>query len=137
MQIKLLGDSITHGVGGSDFQQDGEPIVDKFFRNPNGYCWANRFRDFMESHYNCRVINNACSGTTIEFIIQYFDKLVDSADDIVICAIGTNNRRQYIHEVPRHTRQEHMGKFYGNIIKLYEKFKATDKKAILVVDLAE
>ena len=39
INIKLLGDSITHGVGGSGFLQDGEPIVAEFSRNKNGNCY--------------------------------------------------------------------------------------------------
>ena len=31
-RIKLLGDSITHGVGGDGFVQDGEHIVNEFSR---------------------------------------------------------------------------------------------------------
>ena len=40
VKIKLLGDSITHGVGGTGFQQNGEHIVGDFYRNPhNGGHW--------------------------------------------------------------------------------------------------
>ena len=35
-RIKLLGDSITHGVGGSGFSQDGELIVPGWSQNTNG-----------------------------------------------------------------------------------------------------
>lgn len=123
MRIKLLGDSITHGVGGSGFQQNGDPITAGFARNPDGYCFANLFRDHMEKQYGCQVINNACTGTTIEFILQHFDKLVDSSDDLVICTIGTNNRHQYFTSGPKHTRQEHMAGFYQNILRLHEAFR--------------
>ena len=46
LQIKLLGDSITHGVGGSGFEQNGEPIVAGFARNPHGFCWAKLFKEY-------------------------------------------------------------------------------------------
>ena len=36
VRIKLLGDSITHGVGGTGFAQDGEPITQGYARNPEG-----------------------------------------------------------------------------------------------------
>lgn len=43
-KIKLVGDSITHGQGGTGFAQNGEYIAsvfgNKYYRNPNGYCWA-------------------------------------------------------------------------------------------------
>ena len=94
-RIKLLGDSITHGVGGDGFKQDGEPIVGEFRRNPLGYCWAKNFAAVMAERYGAAVINNACTGTNIEFVIENFDTLVDPCDDLVICTIGTNNRHQY------------------------------------------
>ena len=69
VRIKLLGDSITHGVGGTGFNQNGYHFINGYARNPDGYCWANTFRDYMEDKFQCSVINNACTGTTIEFII--------------------------------------------------------------------
>lgn len=93
-RIKLLGDSITHGVGGTGFSQNGEPIVDGFARNPDGYCWANLLRHHLEQSGKYTVVNNACTGTTIEFVISNFDVLVDADDDLILCAIGTNNRHQ-------------------------------------------
>ena len=50
VQIKLLGDSITHGVGGTGFEQNGAHIVEEFSRNPDGYCWAKLFAEFMKEH---------------------------------------------------------------------------------------
>jgi len=136
MKIKLLGDSITHGVGGSRFSQNGEAIVDEFARNPNGYCWANRFKEFMESSYDCKVTNNACSGTKIESIIKNFDILVDRDDDIVICTIGTNNRHQrHDSGEPKHTKREHMEDFYANICKLHGMFKDAGIDVIFVANI--
>ena len=135
VRIKLLGDSITHGVGGTGFEQNGEPIIEGFARNNDGYCWAKLFKEHMESQYNCIVTNNACTGTKIEFIIDNFEKLVDSNDDIVICVIGTNNRHQYFNDTPKHTKCEHMEKFYGNIIKLYDKFKKAGKVVIFIANI--
>ena len=34
-RIKLLGDSITHGVGGTGFNQNGYAFIDKYARNPD------------------------------------------------------------------------------------------------------
>ena len=135
IRIKLLGDSITHGVGGTGFEQNGEPIVTKFKRNPDGYCWANKFKEHMESQFDCEVVNNACTGTGIEFIMVHFDELVDDEDDIIVCTIGTNNRQQFFNDVPKHTKREHMELFYQNIITLYEKFKAANKDVIFVANI--
>ena len=135
VHIKLLGDSITQGVGGTGFEQNGEPIVEPFSRNPNGYCWANLFKDYMEKNYNCVVTNNACRGTRIEFVMYYFDQLVDETDDIIICMIGTNNRQQYFKDGPQCTRQEHMTKFYNNVVELYQMFQKAGKDVIFLASI--
>ena len=76
VKIKLLGDSITHGVGGIGFQQSGSPIVKGYARNPDGHCWANTLKNYLESNYNCELTNNACTGTRIEFIIENLNELI-------------------------------------------------------------
>ena len=135
INIKLLGDSITHGVGGTGFLQNGEKIVDGFARNTNGYCWAKQFKDYMESNFNCVVTNNACTGTNIQFVIENFDKLVSDEDDIVLCTIGTNNRHQGFDEGAKHSKEEHMSIFYENIIVLHNKFKAANKDVVFVANI--
>lgn len=95
-KIKLVGDSITHGVGGTGFNQNGEYIGsffgNKYYRNPNGYCWAKLFKDYLESKFSCSVTNNAVSGTSFKELNDDFTTLVSDSDDIVICMYGTNNR---------------------------------------------
>ena len=135
VQIKLLGDSITHGVGGRGWAQTGERITEGFARSPQSFCWANCFRDHMESRYPCRVTNNACTGTTIEFILDRFDELVAPDDDIVLCAIGTNNRHQYYRNAPMHTREEHMRNFYGHILELHDRFLAAEKDVVFIANI--
>ena len=82
VKIKLLGDSITQGVGGTGYAEDGEIFIDGYAYNDNGYCWANLFKEHMESHYDCSVTNKACSGKAIEFLMENYDTLVDKDDDI-------------------------------------------------------
>lgn len=135
VHMKLLGDSITHGVGGTGFAQNGDPIVDEFARNPEGYCWANMLKAYMEEHYDCIVTNNACTGTNIEFVLVRFDELVDDCDDLIICMIGTNNRHQYFQDAPKHTPEEHLEEFYRNIVKLYQRFMAAGKRVIFVAGI--
>ena len=94
--IKLVGDSITHGQGGSGFSLDGE-LIGTFFgseyrRNTKGYCWANSFKSYLEEKFNCTVTNNAVMGTSTVELVNNFDTLVSDTDDIVICMYGTNNR---------------------------------------------
>lgn len=135
VRIKLLGDSITHGVGGSGFAQNGDPIVAGFARNPDGFCWAKLFKDYMESHYNCEVVNNACTGRDIQFIRSRFDQLVDDNDDIVICTIGTNNRQQYFFSGERIPKNEYMKRFYDQIIALNGQFEEALKDVIFVANI--
>lgn len=136
VKIKLLGDSITHGSGGTDYKQDGEEFITGFRRNTKGYCWAKLFREYMEEKYNCTVINNGCSGTTIEYIIENFDILVDKDDDVVICTIGTNNRHKFFDQVPeKPDRQEMLDTFYSNILILNKKFTDANIKVIFVANI--
>ena len=46
--VKLLGDSITHGVGGTGWEMKGEPIVEDFRRSPDSFCWAKLFAERMK-----------------------------------------------------------------------------------------
>ena len=136
LKIKLLGDSITHGVGGTGFAQSGERIVEgfEFFRNPDGFCWAKLFSEYLEETYSCTVINNGCSGVKIEFIIEYFDALVDKDDDFVLCTIGTNNRHQFKKDGAR-DRCEMIEEFYQNILKLNEMFESRNIPVVFVANL--
>ena len=135
VRIKLLGDSITHGVGGTGFAQDGEPITQGFARNPGGFCWAKLLKDCLESRFDCRVVNNGCTGTTINFILDNFDALVEPEDDIILCTIGTNNRHQYFTQGPKWDRRAHMENFYRNILKLHDKFLAAGKQVIFMANI--
>ena len=135
VQIKLLGDSITHGVGGTGFLQNGYSFVKGFARNPDGYCWSNKFKKYMEEKYDCSVIINACTGTDIQFIMSNFGKLVDKEDDLFICTIGTNNRHFSFDQGDKPTREEHGTLFYNNVIKLYNMFKESGKDAIFVANI--
>ena len=56
-RIKLLGDSITHGVGGTGFMQNGEGIAAGFKRNPDGYCWAGLMSDYLGEKYGASAID--------------------------------------------------------------------------------
>lgn len=135
MKIKLLGDSITHGVGGTGFEQNGEHIVEEFSRNPDGFCWARLFSEYMREKYGVSVINNACTGTKIEFVIDHFDTLVSDDDDIIICTIGTNNRHQHKKDAPKRTREDLGRAFYNNVRELNKLFENTKKQYVLVANI--
>lgn len=135
VQIKLLGDSITHGVGGTGFEQNGAHIVEDFFRSPNSYCWANRFAEFMKERYGATVINNGCSGTKIQFITQYFDTLVSPEDDLVICTIGTNNRHITFGKRDKLSREELGAEVYHAVLELVRTFQAAGKPVIFIANI--
>ena len=96
INIKLLGDSITHGQGGSNFEQDGDLIWDagwcSWRVNTNGYCWANKLKTYFESKFNCTVKNYGMAGTSSWHLNEAYSNLVEADDDIIIVMIGTNNR---------------------------------------------
>ena len=133
--IKLLGDSITHGVGGTGWMQDGAVIVDGVAQSPNSYCWANLFRDYMQGNYGATVVNKACSGTNIEFILEHFSQLVDAVDDVIICAIGTNNRHKHFWQGEKPTEQVFFEEFYNNVKKLYYQLLECNKPVIFIANI--
>lgn len=102
VKIKLLGDSITHGQGGSGFSQDGEEIMTvtdwgenptyTFRINTKGICWANMLKQYFKEKFNCTVINYGCAGIDSNILINNINTLISKDDDIIICMIGTNDR---------------------------------------------
>lgn len=97
-QIKILGDSITHGVGGSGFAQDGATIpntTNDFKVNTSGYCWANIFKDYINSKYGNVVYNYGTRGIRSNDMVRQIEAkngYVSSYDKLLIVMIGTNNK---------------------------------------------
>lgn len=135
VRVKLLGDSITHGVGGTGFAQNGDAFIEGFARNPDGYCWANTFKRYMEDRFACSVINNACSGTNIEHIIDNFDILVDKEDDVVLCVIGTNDRNFPFVRGDKPTREQQGARFYRDVLRLYGMFRERGVAVVFVANI--
>ena len=90
------GDSITHGVGGSNWNQNGRTIITVDGRtwkeSPNSYSWANLMINLLKNQYNCSVTNNACTGTNTQFWSENIADLLPKNTDIFILTIGTNDR---------------------------------------------
>ena len=135
VRIKLLGDSITHGHSGTGFCTDGDAIIPGSFRNPNGYCWANLLRDYLQGRYNCQVINNGICGVNTQFLIDHFDELVDPEDDIVLCLIGTNDRQQYASGGPKRDKPVRMQEIYANTLALEEKLRRAGKPTVFMAGI--
>ena len=53
----------------------------------------------------------------------------------MICTIGTNDRHRYEKDGPKPTREEWGSRFYNNVLKLYDKFKAKDKEIIFMANI--
>lgn len=134
-KIKLIGDSITHGVGGSGWEQCGEAIVKGWAESPNGYCWANLFRDYMKEKYGATVKNKACTGTNVDFVMDNFSTLVESDDDVIICTIGTNNRHKYFADGEKPTKEEFLASFDDKIRRMYGMFSKTGIPTIFVANI--
>ena len=86
--IVLLGDSITDGAGGSDYNGS---FSGEISTNTAGYCWANAFKKFLGERYGTRVENKGMYGTVMavqkEAALQYLTE-----KDFVIWLTGTNDR---------------------------------------------
>ena len=112
-KIKVIGDSITHGVGGTGFQEsfgDGEVIcvadgMNVSFRvNNSGCCWANKFKNYIETKYpnvsvDCWGTRGMSTetwlndGSTFDGVRKScLEQLISDEDDLVVCMIGTNDR---------------------------------------------
>lgn len=128
--IKLVGDSITHGQGGSGFALDGD-VIGTFFeneyrRNTKGHCWANSFKSYLEEKFNCTATNNAVMGTSTVELVNNFDTLVSDTDDIVICMYGTNNR------INTHGKES----FEPNLQTIIDKCKSKNIELIIMANIA-
>lgn len=131
-KVKLIGDSITAGQGGTNFNKDfnvtgGELITDKIWKKPwytndTGTCWANSLKDYLTQKFGCTVKNYGCPGVGVEQLILAIDDLVREDDELVICMIGTNNRHHFPIE-----------QFYPLLKQLYEIITITKGKKCIMM----
>lgn len=135
VKIKLLGDSITHGACGTGYEQKGEVVVPGWRRNPDGYCWANLFRDHMEKSYDCKVVNDGCSGIHIQFLLEHLDEYVETDDDLIICTIGTNNRHRFFNDGDKPEREAFYNEFYEMLVTLKTRLDEKGKSVIYVANI--
>ena len=95
-RVVFGGDSITHGVGGSNWNQNGRTIITADGRtwkeSPNSYSWTNLMINLLKNQYGCSVTNNACTGTDTKFWSDHIADLLPKNTDIFILTIGTNDR---------------------------------------------
>jgi lysophospholipase L1-like esterase len=89
----------------------------------------------MKEKYGATVVNNACSGTNVGFIMNNFNALVDADDDIIICTIGTNNRHKNFCDGDKPTKEEFLQDFYNQIKDMYGMFKETGIPTVFVANI--
>ena len=126
-KISLIGDSITAGVGSSDYNEDGETIADNWRVNTGKMCYANKLKDYLTSNYGCTVTNLGMKGIASYQILYYWEQLMAHEADLVICMIGTNDR----------TTSSDLSNtpdlLYKNIETIYNRCKERDILVLFVV----
>lgn len=86
--IVLLGDSITDGAGGSEYNGS---YAGELSTNTKGYCWANAFKHFAGTRYGTKVRNAGMYGTVMVTQKAAAQSFI-TKDDFVIWLTGTNDR---------------------------------------------
>ncbi len=90
-RIKLLGDSLTAGVGSSDCNLSGEMIYPPFRRQRGRRCWASLLANHL---HGCTVDNVGCYGTTSDELLAHLEELYRPEEDrVVFCMIGANDKK--------------------------------------------
>lgn len=121
LKIKLLGDSITEGYGGTGFVKSSEIGVET---NTSGVCWANMLREYMTEKFGCTFVNLGSSGMNSQTMynnIFVSPKLIDGSEDVVLLMIGTNDRK-------KNTKAT----FYSNLKAIIEKIQANGTKVVIM-----
>ena len=94
-KIVLLGDSITQGVGSSDYSTTGEALNTSVYptqRNVGVKCWGSRIVSLLNDEYGCTAVNNGVSQFGMSDLQNNLDVLLSNDTDYAIVMIGTNNR---------------------------------------------
>lgn len=95
--IKLIGDSITAGSGGSGYGATGVELVSAppvLARTENlyGVCWANFLKYRLERELGCEVKNWGTAKYASNQLALALPQLIQEEDELVLCTIGTNDR---------------------------------------------
>lgn len=94
-KVVLLGDSITQGVGSSDYSPTGEDLNTSIYptkRNVGVKAWGAQFVNLLNSEFNCTAVNNGVSQFNATNLKDNLNVLLPSGTDMVVLTIGTNNR---------------------------------------------
>lgn len=128
-KIKLIGDSITAGLGGTGYNTDGETIYGNFKVNTSGYCWANLLKNYLEAKFTGSVVKNwGTSGRNSYDLLQHIATLVESDDDLIICMIGTNDRNNESRDGILNSKEG----LYNNLLAIAEYVRGLGKEIIFM-----
>lgn len=140
-KIKILGDSITHGFGGTGYTNDvehGKLIMthdtESWYINTDGICWANMLKTYLNEKFGCKVINFGCSGISTGHIIKHINELVEDDDDLIICMIGTNDRNSNGIDLISGKQRTPLQAFY-NMQTICDLIKEKEKKVIFMSNI--
>ena len=129
--VKLIGDSITQGVGSSDYDASGDVIISDnptaWSRNVGAKAWAAMF-EARVANDNISVINNGVRGCSTHQILYYWNQLIDGTEDIVICMLGTNNRTTADNSTFSYTKQS----FYDELQKIKNTLEANGSEVVFM-----
>ena len=129
--VKLIGDSITQGVGSSDYDASGEVVISDnptaWSRNVGTKSWAAMFQARVANE-SVSVINNGVRGCSTHQILYYWDQLIDGDEDIVIVMLGTNNRTTADNATFSYTKQS----FYDELQKIKNTLEANGSEVIFM-----
>ena len=129
--VKLIGDSITQGVGSSDYDASGDVIISDnptaWSRNVGAKAWAAMFEARVANDY-ISVINNGVRGCSTHQILYYWNQLIDGMEDIVICMLGTNNRTTADDSTFSYTKQS----FYDELQKIKNTLEANGSDVVFM-----
>ena len=129
--VKLIGDSITQGVGSSDYDASGDVIISDnptaWSRNVGAKAWAAMFEARVANDY-ISVINNGVRGCSTHQILYYWNQLIDGTEDIVICMLGTNNRTTADNSTFSYTKQS----FYDELQKIKNTLEANGSEVVFM-----
>lgn len=132
LNIKLIGDSITAGVGGTGYDASssggGELICNYaggIYSNVSGKCWANSLKAYWEEKFDVSVKNFGWSGIATDDLITYWSQIIHTDDDVLICTIGTNDRADCAN----------VTQFIDRLETLYTKSVADGKLLVLIAGI--
>ena len=131
LNVKIIGDSITAGVGGTGYATDGEIIYGAYRVNTSGHCWANSLKEYYESKFNVSVKNFGVSGRNSWDLLTNLGQIIHAEDDIIICMIGTNDRNNESRDGVLNSKQT----LYNNLKAIREYVKSRGKEIIFMSNI--